>query len=433
MTPKKQLAPRRRSLFVPPDDVGALEEEKQVELPSSQNDNQRVPSVDADSLAVAELPVPIVTFPTQEGKEEEEKNLQEMEEGEEEKQEEGNVTDSVMEELVGGVVGQVLQELAVKKQLRNRKIYDYEKPWFDDSSGRSVFLTEEQLELALLNLAAKEFQGNKVNGVLWQRKQKLFRKKEKDFRTVMRCPWHWQSGCPFQICVLTDEASGCSRIFISIYKHEHGKNILKRGLALEVKTGVVTSPKALRTGSVTFVREQIQKKSLFMQQKEQTQTVNFIQERKKKFKKEMLGGADPNTYEGLKVACQCYIRSVMEECNNSDFTENTMYVAGGEFIIDAVKQRVCVLFSTENLLLNIYRQQCTGQDLTFAVDASYRYMYEGYALVPIMCVNFSQSGKVVAYALTSHEDTEALTFIFSMLKKEVEKIVRNRIKKNVLI
>ena len=66
---------------------------------------------------------------------------------------------------------------------------------------------------------------------------------------------------------------------------------------------------------------------------------------------------------------------------------------------------------------------CTGYDLTFSVDTSYRYTVQGFGLLPIKIVDFSQTGHVVGYGLVSKEDVRAHAFLFYQLKYECEKTV----------
>jgi hypothetical protein len=79
--------------------------------------------------------------------------------------------------------------------------------------------------------------------------------------------------------------------------------------------------------------------------------------------------------------------------------------------------------TSENLILNAYRQSTTGQDLTLAVDASYRYTWQGYGLLVLKVVDFAQTAHSVCWGMVSKEDDDAHVFVFQQFVKELEKVV----------
>ena len=85
----------------------------------------------------------------------------------------------------------------------------------------------------------------------------------------------------------------------------------------------------------------------------------------------------------------------------------------------------CAVFSTENLLLNQYRQLQTGQDMFFAVDTLYRYTTEDFALMTIFVVSLDQVGHRVAYALCNKESAAAHEAVFKIIKQGVELVVND--------
>ena len=72
--------------------------------------------------------------------------------------------------------------------------------------------------------------------------------------------------------------------------------------------------------------------------------------------------------------------------------------------------------STENLLLNAYRQRFWGNPIFLAADASYRLTQEGNGVFPVITTNLAQQTKAIAYGVTSHEHHKAQKFhIFSSI------------------
>ena len=108
-----------------------------------------------------------------------------------------------------------------------------------------------------------------------------------------------------------------------------------------------------------------------------------------------------------------------------EFNKKTLYVCGDDYICNAEdgKERIAVLFTTENLLLNAYRQSTTGQDLVLAVDSSYRYTWQGYGLLVLKVVDFSQTAHSIAWGMVSKEDDDAHVFVFQQFVKELEEVV----------
>ena len=80
--------------------------------------------------------------------------------------------------------------------------------------------------------------------------------------------------------------------------------------------------------------------------------------------------------------------------------------------------------------MNAVRQQQTGQELTIAVDASYRYVIQrDHGLFVIQCINHAQVGKKIAYAICNKEDVTAIKWIILNVKAEIKRIVNERIKR----
>ena len=87
---------------------------------------------------------------------------------------------------------------------------------------------------------------------------------------------------------------------------------------------------------------------------------------------------------------------------------------------------VCIVFSTENLLLNAYRQQCSGFPAFMCVDFTHRLVLEKYNLCVIGTVDPAQHFHFIALAMTSHEDEATHERIFKLVRDEVDAIVEER-------
>jgi hypothetical protein len=87
---------------------------------------------------------------------------------------------------------------------------------------------------------------------------------------------------------------------------------------------------------------------------------------------------------------------------------------------------VCIVFSTENLLLNAYRQQCSGFPSFMCVDFTHRLVLEKYNLCVVGTVDPAQHFHFIALAMTSHEDQATHELIFTLVRDEVDAIVADK-------
>ena len=82
--------------------------------------------------------------------------------------------------------------------------------------------------------------------------------------------------------------------------------------------------------------------------------------------------------------------------------------------------------STENLMLNAYRQTAAGGIPYLALDFTYRIFQEGHGLMPVMTVSPGQKGHIIAYAISDRENKEPHIQLLRSIKSEVERVVRSK-------
>ena len=80
--------------------------------------------------------------------------------------------------------------------------------------------------------------------------------------------------------------------------------------------------------------------------------------------------------------------------------------------------------SSENLLLNAYRQQQSGMQPFLCVDTTQRLTKEGYPTFPLGTVDIGQHFHIIAYMVASNEGNADFTYFMQETKKEVERVVR---------
>jgi len=88
--------------------------------------------------------------------------------------------------------------------------------------------------------------------------------------------------------------------------------------------------------------------------------------------------------------------------------------------------RVVVIFSTENLLLNAYRQQTSGMPSLVCVDYTHRLNLEGFNMCVVGTISPSQHFKAIGFAVATDENAETHQLIFDKLKAEISAVVEAR-------
>ena len=101
---------------------------------------------------------------------------------------------------------------------------------------------------------------------------------------------------------------------------------------------------------------------------------------------------------------------------------HSVYVCGEPWI-DASTQTVSIAFSSQNLLLNAYRQAQCGLPSILQVDTTYRLVLEGHNNMLFGTVDAAQHFHVVGYGVCSSEDTAAHAHVMKCLRNELESIV----------
>ena len=71
--------------------------------------------------------------------------------------------------------------------------------------------------------------------------------------------------------------------------------------------------------------------------------------------------------------------------------------------------------STENLMLNAYRQTAAGGIPYLALDFTYRIFQEGHGLMPVMTVSPGQKGHIIACAISDARTKNHISNFFDRL------------------
>jgi hypothetical protein len=109
-----------------------------------------------------------------------------------------------------------------------------------------------------------------------------------------------------------------------------------------------------------------------------------------------------------------------------DFDEDSIYVFGEHRIVphtDKDKKDICITMSSENLLLNAYRQWAAGLPPFVAIDYTHRLTLEKVACLPIGTVDLAQKFHVIAYGVCQHERITDYSLVLKNVRDEVNAVV----------
>ena len=94
--------------------------------------------------------------------------------------------------------------------------------------------------------------------------------------------------------------------------------------------------------------------------------------------------------------------------------------------INALTKRVVSAFSSENLLLNAYRQDLLAIPTLLCMDASYRLVLEGHSVFLFGTHGVDHKFHIICMGACSTEDTAAHRSMYEAVVTEVERVVRDR-------
>jgi hypothetical protein len=133
-----------------------------------------------------------------------------------------------------------------------------------------------------------------------------------------------------------------------------------------------------------------------------------------------------NTFGGVAEFCAKNSRAALQA--SGDYGLHAVWVCGDP-LINPETQVVGVAYSTENLLLNAYRQTMYGLPSIVQVDTTHRLVIEGHNNMLFGTTDAAQHFHIIGYGLCSKEDTAMHTYVAKCLKDAMELIVQERMAK----
>jgi hypothetical protein len=292
---------------------------------------------------------------------------------------------------------------------------------------RQNICSEAETNKALVDFGQEEFGGS---GTLkWLQSDRPYTSKRTgDVLQKLRCPFHNQPvKCPYVIRVVHTSATATFSIEVGSLQHTHTRDandvntdserrreLNRPGVSMCLKAVLFNSPGKLNVRPTHLVKA-ARSRGLAVNTRQEKSIVRFQQRQRSKATGLAHGQAE--SWGGIRAVAERYQKRLIP-----NFTEHSTYLIG--IRCDSGTALLIAVLSTENLLLNAYRQSFWGQPLFFASDASYRLTREGYGLIPVHTVTIEQKTKTIAYAIVSNEDHKTQHFIFRVVKDEIERVVR---------
>lgn len=267
-----------------------------------------------------------------------------------------------------------------KRKPRNNAVFTKDTPlWYCHVIESNTFAADQESDI-LWALAEQEWGGKKdINDAKWiDASADVYRKMTSDTRRIIRCHFFHTSGCPWRAeLIKTTGASATGYIRIGNEAHTaHDITSRERGVAGQLRV-MVQSPSAFRKRPGQFIA-MLRQKGATMTRAMTRQFTRWFSRQKKKAYTTHLQRGEENTYGAVALTFDLFKRDKYGD----RFNRHSVYLCGDTYIVDGEETFVAAVLSTENLLLNAYRQCCYGQDVSIFIDTSFRYMYEGWGLMP---------------------------------------------------
>jgi len=135
------------------------------------------------------------------------------------------------------------------------------------------------------------------------------------------------------------------------------------------------------------------------------------------------------TFDGLQHYFDSNTREMLEKTGR--FHEHKVYTLYCE--INSSTPRVVSVFSSENLLLNAYRQDLLAMPTLLCMDASYRLLLEGHSVFLFGTHGVDHKFHIICMGAGSMEDTAAHRSMYEAVVTEVERLVLDRTQRGIYI
>ena len=266
-------------------------------------------------------------------------------------------------------------------------------------------VSEEDINSRLQSTARVELGGSaNWSGATWKppvgwNKQGLRRK-------IYRCPFRGaaNASCTAELRVTEDEQGKWTLERKRTVHANHAISNKTRGLSKAIICAA-TSPTKVGLRQVRVIKN-VREQFGALSDKERTQCMRVLKYDKLKKRQAVVPHELRKTFGGFVHWAKSRTRDALMQ--KKEFGVHTVYVCG-ESEIDSTTQTVNMAYSTENLLLNAYRQEQHGISSIVQIDCTHRLMLEGHACMLFGTVDAAQHFHPVSTS------TDSLSLSFSAL------------------
>jgi len=244
-------------------------------------------------------------------------------------------------------------------------------------------------------------------------------------RRELRCPFRGPANCncPALLRVTEHEEDGSWTLERKrgAPHADHTQSNKKRGLPKHIACNV-TSPTKMKLPAAKL--KQVVREKFGAVSTDTLKQITSVRRRKKMKEQDQIVPRDQrSTHGGLQLWVDAHSRQALE--SKGTFGPHTAYVCG-EPRLDSETGLITIAYSTENLLLNGYRQGQFGLPSILQVDCTHRLVLEGHLCMLFGTVDVAQHFHAIGYGLCSSEDEYTHSHVFRCLKKEMERLVAER-------
>lgn len=254
----------------------------------------------------------------------------------------------------------------------------------------------------------------------WLKKEQPRSNRDGTWILKMRCTFFHTAGCEHVIRIVKPPNNRV-RVEEGTNPHnDHSEKDRKTGMTKQEKAIIFSSPSKVAMKPSKLCASARNKTPVST--KKRNQIMRYQQNQR--VRNSVIRPGQTRQWGGMLLACEA--RRKKELVAKGLFTEHSVFTLGVKYKPD--HNVFVAIFSSENLLLNAYRQASSwGQPLLVAADTSYRLTQEGNGVYPICTVSPGQQTKTIAYAILSKEHSNIQKYIFGKVKYWVEKVVAVRL------
>lgn len=162
-----------------------------------------------------------------------------------------------------------------------------------------------------------------------------------------------------------------------------------------------------------------------MNARTQNSVRNLMHKAKAEEKVAKVGAGFRNTLGGLNTFVEENTKAALLRKHGEKFSEHDVYVLD-QYVVEENAERGClvrVCISSDNLLLNAYRQAMSGLPALLCLDTTHRLVVQGYPVFPIGTTDIAQRFHIIAYMVATNERAEDYGAALTAVKAAVEAVV----------